>query len=517
MQQAPIVLIMGLGLSALLSAYLASYAQLHAKVFGARDICYLLLGVAVYSLGYAIEISHTDIENILMAINLEYIGLVFLPSLLMFFALHIVRGKSVSKGVMAGLLLIPVITLVIVFTQRHHNLFYINPHVVDSDLFSALSFERGLWYYVYIVFQQACALSAVVLLTKHALHQEKRKRKQTIMIVIGALVPITSGMAYYLGFIPYKLDVGPFSFTITGVIFAITIFKMGFLELVPAARELAMDAIKDALIVVDGENIIQDFNQAALKLPGGGKIKIGDSLEDISSLDEYLQPLLKSEVEQIEFSNEYKDNGKRYYQARAYQVRNHQNHIYGMAILVQDVTDTARLLRKLSYQANVDGLTGILNRRELMQQAEKEIEISCKSNIPLGIILIDLDHFKNINDTYGHIVGDEVLKKVVVCLRSGLRSIDILGRYGGEEFLILLPGVDVEKSLIVAERLRKEIQDHDFLINGVKVKLTASFGIHVNKPETDGLDVSIEKILAAADRALYKAKVAGRNQVACSS
>ena len=517
MQQAPIVLIIGLGLSAVLSVYLASYAQLHAKVIGAREINILLLCVTVYSLGYIIEISYSSIDKILMAINLEYMGLALLPSMLMIFALHIVHGKPVSKGVVAGLFVIPGITLLIVFTQRYHSLFYIDPHVDYSGLFPALSFKRGLWYYVYHVFQQISAFSAIGLLVRHALRQEKRKRTQTITLAVGALVPVLSGTLYYFGFVPYHLDVGPFSFTITGVIFAIAVFKMGFLELVPAARELAMDAINDALIVVDGDNYVQDFNQAALKLPGIGNMNIGAYLMDGNSIGKYLQPLLGQKAEQVEFSIKTKDTGKRWYQARAYQVRNHQNQIYGMAILIQDVTEAARLLKKLSFQANVDGLTGILNRRELMQQCEKEIEVSYKSDVPLGVILIDLDHFKKINDTYGHVVGDEVLKSVVTCLRSGLRSIDILGRYGGEEFLILLPGVDVNNLFIVAERLRKGIQDHDFLIDGIKVKLTASFGIHIYEPNMADTEKSIEKMLVAADRALYKAKADGRNQIACSS
>jgi diguanylate cyclase (GGDEF)-like protein len=175
------------------------------------------------------------------------------------------------------------------------------------------------------------------------------------------------------------------------------------------------------------------------------------------------------------------------------------------------------LLKKLSYQANVDGLTGVLNRRELMQQGEKEIEAAFKSDIPLGVILIDLDHFKMINDTHGHIVGDEVLKSVVTCLRGGLRSIDVIGRYGGEEFLLLLPGVDAKNLAVVAERLRKGIQDHDFKIKKAKVKLTASFGIYIYEPKMTESIISIEKMLAAADRALYKAKANGRNQIACSS
>ena len=514
MQQSPVILSIGLGLSALLSTYLASHARTHSRATGAREAGFLLLCVALYSLGYAVEILLTDVEKILMVINLEYSGIVFLAPLLMLLVLHIVHGKPASKVFTAGLLIIPCLTLLIVCTQKHHNLYYINPRVVTSGFFPALTFERGIWYYVHVVFEQFCALIAIILLVRHAIHLEKRQKKQIIMIIVGSLVPTICGIVYYLGFIPNNLDTGPFSFTITGIIFSIAVFKMGFLELVPAARELAMDAINDALIVVDEDQILQDYNQAARDLPGMGAIRIGDSLISNDTIGEQLQPLLDKETQQIEFAMDTRSTGKRIYQACAYQVGNNQKQPSGMAILIRDITENTVLMKKLQYQANVDGLTGILNHRELMQQGEKEIELSCSSGMPLGIILIDLDHFKQINDKYGHLVGDEVLKGVVTCLRSGLRSVDILGRYGGEEFIILLPGVGIKTSLVVAERLRKEIQDCDFLISEKKIKLTASFGVYAYEDAEGQENTKLKALIDAADRALYQAKVKGRNKVA---
>lgn len=514
MQQAPTILVISLGLSALLSIYMASHVRLHARTPAAREAAFLLFGVALYTLGAAIEVSRFDLDGILMAVSLEYIGIAFLPALLMLFTLHYIHGESASKLVTFFLLLIPSITVVVVFTQKYHNLYYANPYVDHSGLYPVIVFERGIWYYIHSVFEQFCAFSAIGLLVVKTFRSEKRLKKQTILMVIGSLIPVLSTLLYYFGLIPYNIDPAPFAFTVTGVIYAIIIFRTDLFELVPAARELALDAISEAFVVVDEEGILQDINEAALNLPGAEKIKIGDCLVDNKLLGKFLLPLLQDKQESVEFSPINSNTEKRHYHAKAYKIYKKQGYLDGIAILITDVTQTTRLLKKLSYQANVDGLTGILNRRELMQQAANEIETSHRSGLSLGIILIDLDFFKHINDKYGHVAGDEVLKQVTACFRKRLRGIDILGRYGGEEFVILLPGADIDNSLRVAERLREDMAGCNLVVKAEKITLTASFGVHAMQAKKN---TTITELLAIADRALYQAKANGRNQVARSS
>ena len=168
-------------------------------------------------------------------------------------------------------------------------------------------------------------------------------------------------------------------------------------------------------------------------------------------------------------------------------------------------------MKRLQHQANTDELTNIFNRREFIRISEFEMNKSFSNQTPLGIILLDIDHFKSINDQYGHTVGDQVLRSVAACLQSGIRDEDVLGRYGGEEFAILLPGAGPQTSLLIAERLQTALMSNQIELGKEKLIVTASFGVFsmiVNE------NTAINDLLKNADKALYQAKEGGRNRVA---
>jgi len=160
--------------------------------------------------------------------------------------------------------------------------------------------------------------------------------------------------------------------------------------------------------------------------------------------------------------------------------------------------------QKLEKRASIDNLTGALNRASLLE-AYSDLSQKEKS-YPISLIVFDLDHFKRINDTYGHNIGDEVLKRVTAEVKKHIRKTDILGRWGGEEFVIVLPHTDLEAAKRLAERLRKLIEGLKILPDGAKV--TSSFGITEILPcET------FKKAFERADKALYRAKQKGRNRI----
>lgn len=157
---------------------------------------------------------------------------------------------------------------------------------------------------------------------------------------------------------------------------------------------------------------------------------------------------------------------------------------------------------KLSSQAHTDPLTGLLNRRGL----HENIEMSLLNNSVVSVIVIDIDHFKNVNDTYGHDVGDEVIKMLGRHLKTNSRKTDLVCRTGGEEFLMLLPGIDIHLAVVIAERLRKNVAEMSFPICQ---HITISIGVTSFLPK----EVPIDAALKTADNALYRAKKAGRNKV----
>ncbi|MFK5915633.1 MAG: GGDEF domain-containing protein [Woeseiaceae bacterium] len=161
--------------------------------------------------------------------------------------------------------------------------------------------------------------------------------------------------------------------------------------------------------------------------------------------------------------------------------------------------------------AKIDNLTGAHNRAALDEMLEREVDLAQRHHTALSVIMFDLDHFKQINDNYGHMVGDDVLRECVQCANQALRSSDLLFRYGGEEFVVLLPGIDAKGSALAAERLRRLIEKHVFNSRESTVPVTISIGAaSIAAQET------ADMLLDRADKALYVAKNAGRNRVSFS-
>ena len=157
-----------------------------------------------------------------------------------------------------------------------------------------------------------------------------------------------------------------------------------------------------------------------------------------------------------------------------------------------------------------DGLTGLLNRRAIEEYAEAEFNMADRKKQAMSVILLDIDHFKNVNDRFGHKFGDVVLRQVAQTLKEDLRNYDRVGRWGGEEFLLILPGTELKDAVTVAERLRsKTAAVQTSLENG------ETFSIHISLGTacTTGQFQSLAKLIDAADQALYQAKQSGRNRV----
>lgn len=161
-----------------------------------------------------------------------------------------------------------------------------------------------------------------------------------------------------------------------------------------------------------------------------------------------------------------------------------------------------------------DNLTGLSNRRFVVRYANKLLALCQRYQHPLSIIMLDVDHFKQVNDTYGHSAGDDALLLVADCLRDHLRSADIAARYGGEEFMVLLPETSQIAANNIAEQLRKALEKSSLLTDGSKISITASFGVSCCQP---GDKCTVVELVKDADDALYQAKNAGRNQVVSSS
>ena len=179
----------------------------------------------------------------------------------------------------------------------------------------------------------------------------------------------------------------------------------------------------------------------------------------------------------------------------------------GRILTLQDEQLKAR--EELHLRATHDGLTGLWNRNAILDLLRREFELVARSGKEIGLIMLDVDHFKQVNDHYGHLAGDQVLVDITNRMQQAVRSYDLVGRYGGEEFLVVSPDCDLEQILMCGERIRSSVAEVPVSIDGRPIDVTVSAGVAILSSPRN----TEKEALAAADTALYRAKTAGRNLV----
>jgi diguanylate cyclase (GGDEF)-like protein len=175
--------------------------------------------------------------------------------------------------------------------------------------------------------------------------------------------------------------------------------------------------------------------------------------------------------------------------------------------LEREKTDLFRAREQMRHYAEHDDLTGLWNHRIIMERLRAEVDRSRRQDTPLSVILVDIDHFKTVNDTFGHPAGDRVLREIAAIFQNHVRSYDWVGRYGGEEFLLILPDSHFADARLRAEQMRLAVKEAQVEEEGAPIRITASFGV------ASGFPFDSEALIRTADAALYRAKDNGRNCV----
>ena len=179
------------------------------------------------------------------------------------------------------------------------------------------------------------------------------------------------------------------------------------------------------------------------------------------------------------------------------------------SFVIRDITQSRESIESLLRVANSDELTGVSNRRAFYEAADLELARYARKPRPIALLLIDIDHFKQVNDTYGHLSGDEVIRNLAVVLRQSVRAIDVVARLGGEEFAVMLPSTEPDMAAVIGERIRRNVEAERVAVGGKEISYTISVGVALMQPAMNGTT----ELIAAADAALYAAKRSGRNTV----
>lgn len=503
MGQAPVLLSIALVASALVSCFVSGWALTLRRSMPIIPFVLLTIGMALYSGGYAVEINERNIEGVLAAIKLEYLGLAFIPVLLFVVATQLVLERPITWPQLLVLLVIPAVTLALVLTMPAHDLFYKDPRMSVDGPFPSLQFERGPWYLVNYTYQTTLLVISTLLLILYSVRVRKRSRWVALMVTSAALLPIVSSLAYFAGLVPYGIDPVPVVLGLTALVLAAALLGLRLFDLIPAAREIALDSVSESLLVIDSLGLVRDFNPSATRLPGLVNLSAGSAIPDDSPIGHHLRELLAQPGSTVEFSDAG-PSGRAHYSATSYRVSDPRGGLTGTAIMVRDVTVDRQLRDELARQAAIDELTGALTRRAIMQEGASLLGKTRTKGQSLAVLMLDLDEFKELNDEAGHASGDRALGVAGEVMRQSVRAGDLLGRIGGDEFAILMPGADLPTAELVAERLHQRFRG--VRPDGWTKPLRASIGVVAGKPAATD---TLADYLEAADRALYQAKRSG--------
>jgi diguanylate cyclase (GGDEF)-like protein len=207
------------------------------------------------------------------------------------------------------------------------------------------------------------------------------------------------------------------------------------------------------------------------------------------------------------------DGEERFFEIDAVSLGDSHDGNIRMLKTIRDVTEERKIQETLKTLATTDSLSGLNNRAEFMNLAQREFVLAKKHNEELSLLMMDLDCFKNINDTYGHAAGDEVIREIGSLLMASFRKTDIVGRIGGEEFAVVLKNTSLNDGIKAAEKFRETVEGKKVIYRKQEISFTVSIGVAAICSDVDDSN-SIEDILIKADDALYKAKAMGRNCVA---
>jgi diguanylate cyclase (GGDEF)-like protein/PAS domain S-box-containing protein len=291
----------------------------------------------------------------------------------------------------------------------------------------------------------------------------------------------------------------------------------------PSAHQLALNSLAEAIITTDAQGLITYMNPAAEQLSGALAAQAaGKPLEEVVGLvDETDRRLLSDPVKQALTSGAAvnlsrrtllvsRANGnERSIELSASPIRNDGTELVGAVVLLHDVTELRGLARRMSYQATHDALTGLVNRREFERRLEEAIESGHRGDGQHVLCYLDLDRFKVVNDTSGHLAGDSMLREVAKVLRDAVRDSDTVGRLGGDEFGMLLMGCPLEKARQIADDVCRAVGDYRFVWKDRIFNIGVSIGLIEISRESGAL----EELLAAADSACYVAKKQGSGRV----
>ncbi len=493
----------------------------------------LMFSASLWCIFYSLEIVSTDFWFKLLWTKARFFGLAPLSTLWLVVAIQHIDSITWFRGPRWLILaIVPVAVIVLSMTSSHHTLFRYNYQLLQNEGISVVLFKNGPLFAAYAIYSYIMAIFSGIILYRSFRKRDVIRRRQTILVISAIGIFIIVDILYQTGITPVPhYNLSSASLAISGILLAMAVFRYRILDLAPITRVMVMNGIKDIILVADDTGRLLDFNRSASKTFG---LSVTSSTGMMLS---QIHPVF-SEIHKTE-NGRSKISGNKHvaingmdktYEFSIRPVFFSGGQIVGTLVHLRDVTAqknmekeirkaNAELLAKimkiellqtqLQEQAIRDPLTGLYNRRYMDETIDHDFSLAVRNGLPISFSIIDIDYFKAVNDTWGHQAGDELLKSLARLLMEKVRKSDMVCRYGGEEFLVVLNGISSEQAVKQIEILRSLFEGSTTQYKNLKIRATFSAGVAAY-PE-DGNEVI--DLIRSTDVALYRAKREGRNRV----
>ena len=502
---------------------------------GLKSLVWMLIMLAVWTFCYAMVTLSPSLDAKHFWIKVENIGIVSVPVLWFFFTLqYTALDKWLTRPVIALFWIIPLVTLTLLFSERWFHLYYSFTHPV-SETGGPLVVGRGPWYLIQLIQSYLLDLIGIILLSWRFIQFRNIYRRQAATLLGAVLIPFLVNLFYQLAprFVPsisIPIDLTPLSFTLTAAFLGKGIFGWHLFDLMPITRHRVLDYIPELVVVVDAHDRVLDANKTAQEWLGKTLDEIigKDPIEVFHGWTQLINRFLTANETHEEI--QIPGDPPRTLELIVSALYNRSGALEGRVIVAHDVTERKWLENDLIYanealtrqlqeieklraeleeQAIRDPLTNVYNRRYMTEFLDNAIARAERENHCVSVVMMDLDNFKQFNDTYGHKCGDVILESFANFLVEHTRRGDVICRYGGEEFVIIMPNATLEIGYERAEAWRQDFSEATTEYEGMKFSITFSAGV-ATFPQHGSIG---DSILQAADKALYRSKYSGRNRV----
>lgn len=487
-----------------LFAYIINNGNIHYMKYLAT----LIACVVIYIFGYMIEIHSNNINNALFWNGIQYIAIPVISTLwLIVVLLYIGIIKKADSWIVLSLFIIPAITYVLRWTNSFHFLYYTGYKFNIYGEFGILDLDKGVWYYVQQIY--GCVETFLVIMI-FLIYSYKVSTAERFRYRLLSMVSAAASISILMLLIDPKdlgLDYTAILFPVPLFIVSYLITKQDFFEISSTARNQIFNQSNEAMIILNDKNRIIDFNIKAIEFFRDNGIKLTNT--DLNLLSDDNNALINALFSQKTEIYQDKIMGMdRYWEITSNMISAKNGKKHGLIKSIRDITAEYKEKKYLEKISKVDELTQLFNRREFNDYAKRLIKKADEDNMTLIMLMFDIDHFKRVNDTFGHQTGDMVLKTIAKEAKNSFRNDDLISRIGGEEFAVILSGVTEEKAIARAEEYRNKIADMCIIPDEPNYKITVSFGMAEYKQK-----MSLYELISNADKALYEAKELGRNKL----